>query len=322
MSIHKMTSVTALPDATKPEPDIFAPDLSPLPIDSPLDTESCLDIKTPEQEIEVHDLDEINGWLWIVGVKGNVRPLHHQKVLLREIIPTDLSRLHLVWFDRVVYVKPLPDCLLDYGYVHDKIKEYRTLKPDHYIRSELDSKWEPEYLRQAVSGFLRSYCSMVQSKTDFRVAQDLGLLKKDLDWAAWSAYRRSILDKTGRPDGEDLDVTPRYQFGELRLGRLNIVYRLTFRSKVYFTVHKEYNTYFQQYFSLFIATCAIVATILTAMQVLEGIQSADKLVVGVSYWFGVVAMIAILACLAPVLVLFVVLFLWNVAYAFCLRRCI
>lgn len=317
MSIYEMTSETTSPAAPKPEPDIFAPDVNPSPIDMPLDPELFPDLAILEKEMEVRELDEVDGWLWIVGVKGNVRSLHHQKVLLREIIPTDLTRLHLVWFDRYVYVKPLPDYLLDYKYVHDKIEEYKDLPKDDPIRLDPKRKWKPDYLRQAITGFLRSYCSMVQSKTDLKVAQDLGLLKEDLDWIAWSRYRKSILEKT-KPlfEGGEPDVTRRYQFGELRLGRLNIVYRLTFRSIVYFTVHKEYNTYFQQYFSLFIAAFAIVATILTAMQVLVGIPGKDKLVVDVSYWFGVVAMIVILICLAPVLLLFVVLFLYNVVYAF------
>lgn len=315
MSLHKTAPATSSPDETKSEPDIFAPTLSPLPIDTPLDPESCPDILDLEKEMEVHELDEIDGWLWMVGVKNNVRPLHHQKVLLREIIPTDQSRLHLVWFDRVVYVKPLPDCLLHYDYVHGMIRDYKDLSEKDLGRLGPERERRPEYLRQAITGFLRSYCSMVQSKTDLKVAQDLGLLKSDLDWAAWSAYRKSILESTKPPKNKDPDVTRRYQFGELRLGRLNLVYRITFRGIVYFTVHKEYNTYFQQYFSLFIAAFAIVATVLTAMQVLVGIAWAPSLVVDVSYWFGVVAMIVILACLAPVLVLFVVLFWWNVVYA-------
>ena len=243
------------------------------------------------RNIVYEPLDQVDGWFWMVGSKYNINALHHQRVLLREIIPTDQARLHLVWFGRIIYIKPLPDYFLDYDFVGDHVLPHAGLK-------------------STVVGFLRTYCDLIQSPIDIRVAHELGLLSKEVDWTAWFRYRESILRNT-----EEDDSTRRYKFGELRLSRLNIIWRLKFRQSVYFTVHREYDTYFQQYFSLFIAAFAIVATILTAMQVLVGIDQVPKTVTNVSYWFAIVAMVMILVCLAPVVLLFSVMFLGNVGIA-------
>jgi hypothetical protein len=48
------------------------------------------------------DLDTMHKWLWYAGRKGNISPLHHQKVIRREIILTERARLHLVWFGRTI----------------------------------------------------------------------------------------------------------------------------------------------------------------------------------------------------------------------------
>jgi hypothetical protein len=48
-------------------------------------------------------LESMHRQLWYAGRKGNVSPLHHQKVIRREIILTERARLHLVWFDQTIY---------------------------------------------------------------------------------------------------------------------------------------------------------------------------------------------------------------------------
>lgn len=42
------------------------------------------------------DLVAMHKWLWYAGRKGNISPLHHQKVIRREIILTERAQLHLV----------------------------------------------------------------------------------------------------------------------------------------------------------------------------------------------------------------------------------
>lgn len=58
-------------------------------------------------EFSQEKLNEIHRHLWSAGSKMNISPLHHQKVLLRKIILSERSDLHLVWFDRIIYIQPL-----------------------------------------------------------------------------------------------------------------------------------------------------------------------------------------------------------------------
>lgn len=47
--------------------------------------------------LHAKDLEMIHKQLWYAGRPGNIRPLHHQRVLRRELILTEDPRLHLVW---------------------------------------------------------------------------------------------------------------------------------------------------------------------------------------------------------------------------------
>ena len=204
----------------------------------------CSGPNTPTGESLVSDLsmtelNAIHDHLWIVGSYGNISPLHYQRVLLRDIIPCEMSRLHLVWFDRTIYIKPLPDCLLS---------------DTRYLNEGFDDFGE-------VVGFLRSYCSLIRYPVDLVIAKESNLISEGVNWKQWATFRDITLNKT-----EDFHINKRYEYGELRLNRLDIIYRLTGRGLTYFTVHRTYKTYFTQYFSLFVTFFAFLALVLTAMR--------------------------------------------------------
>ena len=81
-----------------------------------LDQDEALDHETLTEDMSVADIEALDGWLWMVGSESNISALHHQRVILRDIIPTDQVRLHLVWFDRTIYIKPFPTYLFDYDF--------------------------------------------------------------------------------------------------------------------------------------------------------------------------------------------------------------
>ncbi len=239
-------------------------------------------------DFSMTDLNDIHSHLWMAGSYGNISPLHHQRVLLRAIIPSELSRLHLVWFDRVIYIKPLPDCLLD-----------TSRYPDY--------NFDPS---GSVAGFLRSYCSLIRSRVDLAVAHRSDLVSKDVTWERWSSFRDRILNKT-----YDCHINRRYHYGELRLNRLDIIYRVTGRGLTYFTVHRNYKTYFAQYISLFATVFAFVAVILAAMQVLVGIRDIPETLLTTSYRFSVAVLVGVCACFGYVLFVYLFMFLYNIVLA-------
>lgn len=49
-------------------------------------------------QLSVRRLNTIHNWLWRAGLPGRVQPLHHQKVLRRDIVVTERIDLHLVWY--------------------------------------------------------------------------------------------------------------------------------------------------------------------------------------------------------------------------------
>ncbi len=50
-----------------------------------------------DRELDLSRLNIIHGWLWRAGLPEKVQPLHHQKLLQREIVLTERVDLHLVW---------------------------------------------------------------------------------------------------------------------------------------------------------------------------------------------------------------------------------
>lgn len=242
-------------------------------------------------DLSMEELNCVHRWLWIVGSLGNISPLHHQKVLLREVIATESSRMHLVWFDRFIYIKPLPDYMLHFA---------------HY--DAIICKDRGDDLHSLVIGFLLTYMRLIQSPIDIAIAKELHLIPTTITWKAWALFRESIIKHTANDE-----VNKRYQFGELRLSRLNLIWRFTRRGLTYFTVHREYSTYFDQYFSLLITVFAFVAVILTAMQVIVGIEPIDDRLRNTCYQFSIMVLVGVCICFAYIGLVFALMFFYNLA---------
>ena len=244
-------------------------------------------------ELSMEVLNDIHNHLWMAGSYGNISQLHHQRVILRDIIPSELPQLHLVWFDRIIYIKPLPDCLI---------------KDSRYLSQNVDHSG-------VVAGFLRSYCSLIQRPLDLSTAQESNLISKDVTWEQWAPFRDIVLTKTG-----DMNINKRYEYGELRLNRLDIIYRFTGRGLTYFTVHRTYKTYFVQYFSTFATVFAFVAIVLTAMQVLVTIEGIPQRVATTSYRFSVAVLIGVCLCFGSIVFMFVSMFVYNLILTWLAHR--
>jgi hypothetical protein len=222
----------------------------------------------------LHDdtLDSIHKQLWYAGRKGNVSQLHHQKVIRRDIILTERARLHLVWSDKTIYVKRLDDELLDWEYFSKVV-------------------CGNEVVYQAASGFLLSYARLIEYPSDLKIAKTLGLVNKD-----HLVYR---------------DVHDRYEYGELRLGRLDQICRMKFLGLSYFNVHRDYSSYFGDNYMTLVALFALVSVALSAMQVMTSVDSVPAAVSVTSYRFAIATLIALAGSCAALLVLYIGLYVWN-----------
>lgn len=156
-------------------------------------------------QLDVSRLDSIADRLWIAGRVGNVHTLHRQHVLGREVVLNEQADLHLLWIDNTIFIKPLPAWLLD----EDFWKEYISNDP---------------MLRARADGFLRTYAYLVAYEPDFAIARRSNLIPEGFTWQSWLDFvqhRLLPLCLNQTPSKR----APRYTYGELRLSRINILYR-------------------------------------------------------------------------------------------------
>ena len=206
-----------------------------------------------EWELTVPRLNEIHGNLWLAGRPMGARPLHRQAMLGRDLVTTEQVDLHMVRQGTRIFVKPMPDFLLDHEFWKD-----------HICRDT--------NLYECGCGFLLSYVWLVCSKSDLRMAQDAGLLGPEINWENWTSFTRSLLRTI---DIQTLEqVNQRYHYGELRLSRLNWIYRLTSKNRSHVTLirgymygYTRYSEVVQRNFGWVLVAFVYGTIVLTAMQV-------------------------------------------------------
>ncbi|KAJ3477466.1 hypothetical protein NLG97_g8829 [Lecanicillium saksenae] len=232
-------------------------------------------------ELLVPRLDDAKPWLWLCGRPMPPRPLHHQLALRREIIITEDPGLHLVWSPGRIFLKPVPEWLLCAAFFAE------------HVTGELAPR---------ARGFLFTYCALVANKSDFRIAIDKGLLPPDMEWSDWKARAGDIAT-----NHDARQVSPRYWYGELRLDRLNKVFKYRLgQLRGYSSIDGPslYMDMFYDNFAILAAALTYTIVVLTAMQVGLGVDrlKSDSVFQNASYGFTIFSIISPLAgALAAVL---------------------
>jgi hypothetical protein len=255
-------------------------------------TRLATELKTPR-------LNAIHHRLWLAGRPTAARPLHRQKLLGRTILITEDPDEHLVWFEDQIFVKPLPDCLLDW-------ESWNT---------HLSSDQE---LHKAACGLVLSYAWLVRHKSDLHIAKETGLLSEEIEWIGWVDFIDAFL---GNINCETLsDVNQRYEYGELRLSRLNTIYRFlpplySFRNLIggYQSRSTWYRAFFDRHFKWMLAVFAILSVVLSALQV--GLATTSLQGNGpfqsTSYGFTITSLVAVVAGLTVVFSVWLGLFCYH-----------
>jgi hypothetical protein len=241
------------------------------------------------EALRYKELESLHKQLWYAGRKGNVSPLHHQKVLRREIILTERAQLHLIWHEKTIYVKRLDDELLSWD-----------------IFSEVVCVDTAKALYKAACGFLLSYARLIEYPSDLEIAKSHGLVTKTIEWEDWRRFRSDILHNLANRDDHD-----RYEYGELRLSRLDQLHRLNLSGLTYFNVHRDYASFFGSNYVTLVALFALVSVALSAMQVMTSIGDVPATVSTTSYRFAVATLVALAASCVALLALYVLLYVWN-----------
>ncbi|CAG7941485.1 unnamed protein product [Penicillium salamii] len=250
------------------------------------------------QEVWSEDLESISGRLWWMSKQdsSNISPLHRQRVKGRQIIITEDPRLHLVWIDDQIFLKPLPQHITSSvfwdTFMSDPSKSGAAVK-----------------LRKAALGYLRTYFYLIQYESDLRIAQDpaLCLVPKEVTWPRFCQFTARFNDIT------DNEVSGRYHYGEIRLSRLNYYAPVLLGKSQYQRVNHQYRAYFARIQGPVISVFAFFSILLNCMQVNLAASDSDgryssALLFACCYWLS-----TLIGCVTGVLLLMLVfLFLFKV----------
>ncbi|KAI2464865.1 hypothetical protein F4781DRAFT_425195 [Annulohypoxylon bovei var. microspora] len=256
-----------------------------------------------KRELLVRRLNDVQDWLWVCGRPMPPRPLryalagepvgNHQALISRDVTVTEDPELHLVWSKNRIFLKPVPLYLLD---------------PDFWEAHVLPDK----ELACCARGFLFSYAALVAYESDFVLALEKRLLPGRITWAQWKALAGEILESH-----DFASVNPRYWYGELRLSRLNKVYRVRkgFVLRGYSKVasHAVYGDLISDNFGALATILGYVVIVLTAMQVGLGVDrlQSDEAFQNASYGFTVFSIIAPLVASVGIALAVLVMFVSN-----------
>ncbi|KAF2732599.1 hypothetical protein EJ04DRAFT_440719 [Polyplosphaeria fusca] len=247
-----------------------------------------------EAELDVERLNSVHKWLWLVGLPTSPRPLHYQRLKKRDIMIAEQMDLHLVWSSGRIFVKPLPRFLLSPRFWQ------HSLCPHPYL------------YRNAL-GFLLSWVALIERETDFQIASTYGLIPGDVTWTSWLALAEEI---------PHVPVNPRFYYGELRLGRLNWIYRiLRGQPRGYFSNCTTYGAFIRDNINSLITLFAYTTIVLSAMQV--GLATEflmnDYAFGMASYVFSIFAIVGPLSAIAVIILVFCFLFSINLLRTLAIR---
>ena len=294
------------------------------------------DVSWLENELNIERLHRIRRWFWMVGRPTPPRPLHHQKLLGRQVFITEKLDMHLIWSGGRIYIKPLPRFLLEPQFwtgflscapncacavgkgtlqITGVSEAKKPDEPDDSYKCKQRRLW------RVALGFLFSYVALIRHRSDLDIAKGDLLLPAEADWAYWTTLVNEL-----DPEHIYPDIDERFIYGELRLSRLNMIYKLTQRPILRGYVYRwqQYSSFFQQYFGLLAAVTLYIAIILTAMQVglaTDRLQGS-KVFVDASYGFTIFSIFGPLIVMALILLFFLYLFgnNWYATIAFSRKR--
>ncbi|KAI1371117.1 hypothetical protein F4677DRAFT_318565 [Hypoxylon crocopeplum] len=252
-------------------------------------------------ELSTSRLSRLHKYLWLVGLPVPARPLHRQRLMNRAIVVTERAGEHLVWHEHRIFVKPLPAFLLCYAFWETYLCGNRNL-------------------HASACGLLLSYIWLVAHPSDFAIAAAEGLLPPGVDWERWTAFACELL---GALDLETMaDVDPRYQYGELRLSRLDMLMRWPLVPELwsprnlvdgYLSSSTWYTAFFERHFGWLLVGFAYVSVVLSALQVglATDTLSANSGFQNFGLGITITGLVVLALALGTIVVVWVVLFCFH-----------
>ncbi|KAL5119282.1 hypothetical protein ACEQ8H_002769 [Pleosporales sp. CAS-2024a] len=255
-----------------------------------------------KSDLNLSRLNRIHGHLWMAGRPMRARPLHRYRMMGFDVLYTQQMDLHLLKFSNHLMIKPLPEWILSHDFW------------TQHLCGDVE-------LHKSASGFLLSYVWLLVTPLDLKLAHDLSLVPSFITWHWWKDFVKDFLGP-GHVDINTLaQVNQRYQFGDLRLGRINSTYRIRFFwshfVRGYLYGYNRYVVFFQRNFNWILIVFVFFSLVLSAMQVGTSLKELEDnyAFLRASYVFVVFSMVSVGAVLALVGMVFVIVFVFNMITA-------
>jgi hypothetical protein len=265
------------------------------------------------KELDLQRLNKVFVWLWVAGRPMPPRPLHYQLLLSRAIFVTEQMDMHLVWTTGRIFLKPIPRFLLEPHFWSRYLsceQDCLCLKDTAVNSGEGTPECDGRRLWKCALGFLFSYAALICHESDFLIAKEMHLLPVEVQWPTWRTFVKQL-------DTEYIyqKIDGRFIYGELRLSRLNKIYRFSQRPFLfgYVSHWHQYGTFFKDNLAWLAAGIAYIAIVLTAMQVGLATKSlADNdTFQSASYGFTVFSILGPLIATGLIVLVFCYLFVNN-----------
>lgn len=234
------------------------------------------------KEVRTSTLDSIEKHLWLVGTHDSrhITPLHEQTLRGREVVITEDPELHLLWIENKIFVKPIPPYLLSYAFWSF-----------YLVTNQVNSPSSQEKTLKAALGYMRTYSYLVRHRSDYRLAMQHHLIPDDLD-ITFESFMRFINTFSCISDEA---CSPRYQYGQLRLSRLNFWVKIFLRRSCFYETTWQYAEFFAKFYGPLLFIFGIVSVILSAMQVGVQARPSWRYYTNVSAWFSVACLLLMLS---------------------------
>jgi hypothetical protein len=243
-----------------------------------------LDCPSKISEYYLRDLDtpEMNGLgekLWWAGPTPEVVSLTQHTVLERRIQVTEDPSVHLLWTEGIIHVKPLPAYLTSYAF-------WEYLLDSSSDNMSLENR---ERLKATSLGFLKTYASLIQRRSDFNLArrQDLLASFPELTFEGFIAFISAFDDISSSA------ISSRWRYGLIQLDALNFHSALHLRRWHLNRFESRYGAYFSRFFPVVLFIFAVFSVMLSAMQVILAAQQmwdtdnkGLKKTLGLFVWVG------------------------------------
>ncbi|EPE07184.1 hypothetical protein F503_07835 [Ophiostoma piceae UAMH 11346] len=233
-------------------------------------------------------------WFWLLGSPALPKPLHDCVHRGRTICITERMDRHLGLGlggggsrsggskKDLLYLKPLPrflldtrfwaqvlscDCLRPTDPANEKEREIPagTNTGSMHSNSSTRTMCDKRHLWDCALGFLYSYAALVAHESDFRTAQEYGLLPPEVTWSSWRLFSKEVATS---PDVASRRFHKRFLYGELRLNRLREISQLKRGGLLPVLVGRldRFARFFQQNVRWLASLVAYIAIVLSALQ--------------------------------------------------------